>query len=84
VLSKEKFEKNEIEYGCGYWFECCDRACPCAITTENKGLTQAIWDGFKKEQKELSEQYDPNELNYTDDGFYDDEEYEEDGMGPCG
>jgi hypothetical protein len=64
MISQEKFNEIEMEHDCGYWFECCDRACPCAITTENKGLRQDIWDGFKKEQRELAEQYD------NDDDYY--------------
>ena len=49
MISQEKFDQIEMDYDCGYWFECCERCCPCAISTENKGLTQKIWDGFKKE-----------------------------------
>lgn len=59
MISQEQFDEMEMEYDCGYYFECCDRSCPCAITVEHKGLTQEIWDDFKKEQKELRENYDP-------------------------
>ena len=54
----------ELKYGCGYWNECCGRECPCAITTENKGLRQDIWDDFKKEQKELIEEYEREEFDF--------------------
>ena len=56
MISQERFNEIELEYGCGYWHECCDRACPCAITMENKGLRQDIWDDFKKWQQELAGQ----------------------------
>lgn len=61
MISKERFNEIELKYGCGYWYECCDKACPCAITTENKGLRQDIWDDFKKEQRELAKEYDNDE-----------------------
>lgn len=57
MISQERFDEIESQHGCGYWYECCDRACPCAITTENKGLKQEIWDDFKKEQEELAEEF---------------------------
>jgi len=66
MISQETFDKIEMGYDCGYYFECCERSCPCAITTEKKGLTQKIWDDFKKEQKELAENYDSNEFEIED------------------
>lgn len=53
MISQEEFDKIEMEKGCGYWYECTDRACPCAITMENKGLTKEIWEGFKEEQQDM-------------------------------
>lgn len=40
VISQEKLNQIESEYGCGYYHLCWGKACPCAITTENKGLTK--------------------------------------------
>lgn len=58
MISQERFNQIEITHGCGYWFECTERSCPCAIVTENKGLKQDIWDGFKKEQRELNKGFE--------------------------
>jgi len=64
LISQEKFNQIELEHGCGYWHECCDKSCPCAITTENKGLRQDIWDSFKKEQRELAEECENDDFEY--------------------
>lgn len=58
MISQRKFNQIKSIHGCGYWCECSDRSCPCAITTENKGLRQDIWDDFKKEQNEMNEGYE--------------------------
>ena len=65
MISQERFNQIEMEKGCGYWYECTDRACPCAITVENKGLTEEIWTGFKKAQKELIDSMDDFEWEPT-------------------
>jgi len=39
MISQDKFDQIEMDYDCGYWFECFERCCPCVITSENKGLT---------------------------------------------
>jgi len=62
MISKEQFEKIESEHGCGYWELCWEHACPCAITTENKGLQEKIYNGFIEENKRLSEEYDDIEI----------------------
>lgn len=62
MISKEQFEKIESEHGCGYWELCWEHACPCAITTENKGLREDIYKGFIEENKKISEEYDDIEL----------------------
>lgn len=61
MLSKEEFEKIESEHGCGYWNLCWEHACPCAITVENKGLREDIYNGFIEENKKLADEYDPME-----------------------
>ncbi|MGE5437505.1 MAG: hypothetical protein ACM3O3_09790 [Syntrophothermus sp.] len=53
MISKEKFDKLESEYGCGYWDICWEHACPCAITTENKGYSEKIYNSLKKESEEV-------------------------------
>lgn len=76
MISQERFDELEMEYGCGYWNVCCDHACPCAITVEHKGLQESIWNTCIQEGKEMVE-----ELNGMDDyGFneYDDDFYYED------
>ncbi|OOM82016.1 hypothetical protein CLPUN_06340 [Clostridium puniceum] len=61
MLSKEEFEKIESEHGCGYWNLCWEHACPCAITVDNKGLREDIYNGFIEENKKLADEYDPME-----------------------
>lgn len=58
MISKEKFNQIESEYGCGYYHLCWEKACPCAITTENKGLTKEIYDNFIEENRRLVEEFD--------------------------
>ena len=85
MISQEKFDQIELDHDCGYWFECCDRACPCAITTENKGLRQDIWDGFKKEQREFAAECDNNDFQYefnsSDNDLDLEDDYEEEACG---
>jgi len=57
MLSQEEFKKIESEHGCGYWNLCWEHACPCAITTENKGLREDIYNGFIEENKKLTDEY---------------------------
>ncbi|WP_315072618.1 hypothetical protein [uncultured Clostridium sp.] len=57
MLSKEEFEKIELEHGCGYWNLCWEHTCPCAITAENKGLREDIYNGFIEENRKLSKVY---------------------------
>ena len=64
MISQERFNEIELEHGCGYWNECWEHACPCAITTENKGLRKDIWDEFKEEQAELEEKYSDDDFEY--------------------
>jgi hypothetical protein len=64
MISQETFNQIELEHNCGYWNVCWEHACPCAITTENKGLRQDIWDDFKKEQRELAEEFDNDDCDY--------------------
>ncbi|OCA97729.1 hypothetical protein [Clostridium beijerinckii] len=61
MLSKEEFEKIESEHGCGYWNLCWENACPCAITTENKGLREDIYNGFIEDNKKITDEYDSME-----------------------
>jgi hypothetical protein len=53
MISQEQFEKLELEHGCGYWNVCWEHACPCAITVENKGYSEEIYDSLKKEAEEV-------------------------------
>jgi len=64
MLTQEQFEKIELEHGCGYWNLCAERACPCAITTENKGLQESIYNGFIEENRKLVEEYDNDDFDY--------------------
>ena len=80
MMSQEEFNKIEMEYGCGYWNMCWEHACPCAITTENKGLTEKIYNDFVEENRQIAENWDLEfpEDTYDDDyssSYWDDDEY---------
>ena len=88
MISQEKFDNLEVEYGCGYWNVCWEHACPCAITTENKGLQESIYYSLLQEAREVAEQaerddweyertHSHEEYEYEDDDIYEDEYYEE-------
>lgn len=51
MISQERFDAIEAEHGCGYYHVCWERACPCAIVTENKGLTKEIYDSLVSESR---------------------------------
>ena len=52
MYTQQQFDNIESKYGCGYYNMCTDRGCPCAVTTENKGLQLSIYKSFLKEQEE--------------------------------
>lgn len=64
MISQKQFDQIELEYGCGYWNICSERACPCAITTENKGLQESIYNGFVEENRKLTEEYEKDDFDY--------------------
>lgn len=70
MLTQEQFNKIELQYGCGYWNICWEHACPCAITTENKGLQESIYNSLVQECNEISEDYQ-NDTDWDWDYFYD-------------
>lgn len=87
MLSQEQFEKIELEHGCGYWNLCWEHACPCAITTENKGLREDIYNGFIKENEKLADEYEsmenielPKYEKCSECGDWEEEYYMTDGM----
>ncbi|QWU14210.1 hypothetical protein SAMN04487895_101499 [Paenibacillus sophorae] len=69
MISQDEFNKIESSYGCGYYHVCWERACPCAITTQNRGLSKEIYEGFVEENRKLTEEMDKDEYDYC--GKYD-------------
>lgn len=63
MLTVERFNEIESEYGCGYYQLCWEKACPCAIITENKGLSKEIYYKFIEENEKLTKEF-------YEDGFY--------------
>jgi len=63
MISQETFTKIEYEHGCGYWNLCWEHACPCAITVENKGLQESIYNAFCEENRKISEESDIEDFN---------------------
>ena len=53
MINKEQFSKLELKYGCGYWNVCWEHACPCAIITENKGLSEKIYNSLVAERRNI-------------------------------
>lgn len=62
MISPERFYELELEHGCGYWNVCWEHACPCAITTENKGLREDIYNSLVEEANEAAGQEFGDEL----------------------
>ena len=66
MISQKQFNNLEIEHGCGYYNMCCDHACPCAITVENKGLQKSIYDGMSEENRQMAKEW--NNGHWDDSG----------------
>ena len=77
MISQETFNRIEIEHGCGYWNLCWEHACPCAITTENKGLQESIYNGMCEENRLIAKESDI-EYASTEDDSYEEDNYEDD------
>ena len=60
-MNKEMFLKIECEVqnkygkGCGYWYVCDDKACPCPLS--NKGYDMKTYESMKKQQHEDFDNY---------------------------
>ena len=51
MISKEQFEKIEIEHGCGYWNVCDDHSCPCSPSSPvGQGFNEETYANMKKQQ----------------------------------
>ncbi|NMA16007.1 MAG: hypothetical protein GX935_02020 [Erysipelotrichia bacterium] len=76
MISKEQFQELEYKYGCGYWNVCWEHACPCAITTEDKGYSEEIYNSLLAESNRVAEmfKYEDEEDSIPWDLFADDEE----------
>lgn len=82
MINQEKFNELEIQFGCGYWNVCWEHACPCAITTENKGLQESIYNSLVQESREQVEMEFGND-DYEDfDNWYNHDEDEFDDYYP--
>lgn len=74
MISQEKFNEIESNYGCGYWNVCWEHACPCAIITEHKGLQEDIYIGLLDEAQKVADSFEEDnddyfehdEINYED------------------
>lgn len=64
MISQEQFEELEQEHGCGYWNVCWEHACPCAITVENKGLQESIYNSLRQEAEEVAKECDNDDFEY--------------------
>lgn len=82
MISQKNFHELEMQYGCGYWNVCWEHACPCAITTENKGLQESIYNSLVQESREQVEMEFDND-DYEDfDNWYNHDEDEFDDYYP--
>ena len=64
MITQEQFKKLELEHGCGYWNLCWEHACPCAITTEDKGLQESIYNSLIKEAQEVVRIFEEEDQYY--------------------
>lgn len=63
MISQERFDEIESEHGCGYYHVCWEKACPCAIVTENKGLKKEIYDSLVEESRGIAEEHEDDYYN---------------------
>lgn len=75
MISQERFNEIEATHGCGYWNVCWEHACPCAITTENKGLQESIYNSLLEEGRRVAEEFEDEFNSYDFDGEEETEEY---------
>ena len=73
MISQETFDRLELKHGCGYWNLCVERTCPCAISVENKGLQESIYDSLSEEARQVAKQSNIEDIDEDD---YEDDEYE--------
>lgn len=83
MISQEQFDSLESQYGCGYWNVCWEHACPCAITTEDKGLQESIYYALDKEAKDMVDNMNDDDLNYDNWDIDYEDDYDDDRL-PCG
>lgn len=82
MISQEKFYELEMQYGCGYWNICWEHACPCAITTESKGLQESIYNSLVEDlRKQVEMEFDNYDYEDFED-WYNHDEYEFDDYYP--
>ena len=48
-IDEDDFKDVEKEYGCGYWFVCSDRGCPCALSSKTVGYDEQQYRNFDEE-----------------------------------
>lgn len=77
MITQEQFNKIEDQFGCGYWKVCWDHACPCAITTENKGLQESIYNSLNEKSEKVAKDFEEDE-NFNSEDEIDDEHYLDD------
>lgn len=92
MISQKQFKELEYKHGCGYWNVCWEHACPCAITVENKGLQESIYNSLVQEAKEVVEMEFDDDYDYEEDyyglnDYYLDDDFDcdmvEGGCGMC-
>jgi hypothetical protein len=85
MITQEHFDRIENEHGCGYWGVCWEHTCPCAITTEHKGLQKSIYNSLVQEGKEVAKDFENEIDDYIPDNDceYDDFDNDEDNHPDC-
>lgn len=58
MISKEQFERIEMNHGCGYWNVCDDHACPCSPTAAvSRGFSEAVYERMAEARREETDRF---------------------------
>ena len=76
MITREQFDRIEMEHGCGYWNVCWEHACPCAITTEHKGFKESIYKSLVEEANEVAKDTSYDDYDYRSEDTLEDDDYD--------
>lgn len=78
-LLHERYERDLLSYGCGYWSVCVDHACPCSSDAAvSKGFSATVWASLKAEAESEAKMAEDDWIPDEDSDYPDDDCFFED------